>query len=115
MRLQKLPLLLPLLLMILSGCAALGIQSAQTFDQKVAYAAQVNTAVLTASTAALRAKQISSADHEQVLKMSGEAKVLTDSARLLSSTDPNAANAKLALATAVLTQLQTYLNSRKGT
>jgi hypothetical protein len=103
------------LFVLLSACAPLGINTAQSFDQKLAYAAQVNTSVLTASTAALRAKQISSKDHEEVIRLADQAKGLIDSARLLSSTNPQAAQAKLALATVVLTELQAYLNSRKGT
>lgn len=106
-------LLLPLLL-VLCSCAQLGITKAQSFDQKLAYAEQVDTAVLTASTASLRAQQISSSDHEHVITIADQAKGLIDSAKLLSTTDPAGANAKLALATSVLTQLQQYLNSRKG-
>lgn len=103
-----------LTLFALSGCTQLGIAPAQSFDQKLAYAEQVDTAVLTASTVSLRAQQISSDDHEKVITMADQAKGLIDSAKLLSTTDPAGANAKLALATSVLTQLQTYLNSRKG-
>jgi hypothetical protein len=115
MRLPRQPysLLLPLLLLALSACAALGIAPAQSLDQRIAYAKGVDTAVLTASTAALRAQQISSADHEHVIKIAEQAKSLLDSAEALTSTDPTAAGAKLQLATAVLTELQSYLNSRK--
>lgn len=106
---------LPLsLLLLLCSCSSLGLAPAQGFDQKLAYAEQVDTSVLTASTAALRAGEISSADQQQVITMADQAKALIDSAKLLSSTDPTQANAKLALASAVLTQIQTYLNSRKG-
>src|SRR5688572_27375488 len=70
------------LFVLLSACAPLGINTAQSFDQKLAYAAQVNTSVLTASTAALRAKQISSKDHEEVIRLADQAKGLIDSARL---------------------------------
>lgn len=110
------PLRLPLFLtlILLASCAQLGLAPAQSFDQKLAYAEQVDTAVLTASTAALRAEQISSDDHAKVIAMADQAKGLIDSAKLLSTTDPTGANAKLALATSVLTQLQQYLNSRKG-
>lgn len=111
---RRLLLPLPLLVLLLCSCAQLGIAPAQSFDQKLAYAEQVDTAVLTASTAALRAQQISSADHEHVIAIADQVKGLIDSAKLLSTTDPAGANAKLALATSVLTQLQTYLNSRKG-
>jgi hypothetical protein len=104
---------LPLILFLLCSCAQLGIAPAQSFDQKLAYAEQVDTAVLTASTSAVRAQQISSDDHQKVITVADQAKALIDSARPLSTTDPTAANAKLALATSVLQQLQNYLNSRK--
>lgn len=110
---MRIPLPLILVLSLLCSCAQLGIAPAQSFEQKLAYAEQVDTSVLSASTAALRAQQISNSDHEQVIKLADQAKGLIDSAKLLSTSDPTAANGKLALATAVLQQLQAYLNSRK--
>src|SRR6266852_6028243 len=107
---------LPLsLLLLLGSCSSVGLAPAQSFDQKLAYAEQVDTSVLTASTASLRAGQISSADQQQVITMADQAKALIDSAKLLEATDPIQANAKLALASAVLTQIQSYLTARKGT
>lgn len=99
----------------LTACAALGIAPAQNLEQKIAYAQGVNTAVLTSSTAALRAQQITGDDHEHVIKIAEQAKALTDSARLLSATDTDAAARKLQMATVILTELQTWLNSRKRT
>ena len=109
-RLYVLPLLL-----LLSSCASLGIAPAESLDQKIAYAQGTDTAVLTASTAALRAGQITADDHEHVIKMAEEVKSILDSAKILSSTEPAVAANKLQLATAVLTQLQTYLNAAKRT
>lgn len=106
-------LILPLLALLIASCASLGITSPESFDQKLIYAYGVNTSVLTAATASLRAHEISSDDHAEAMKLSDQAKTLLDSAKLLSGTDPNAANAKLQLATTVLTELQAYLNSRK--
>ncbi len=105
---------LSLALVLLCSCAQLGIAPAQSFDQKLAYAEQIDTAVLTASTAALRDQQISSADHQKMIALADQAKGLIDSARLLSTSDLTAANQKLTLATAILQRLQTYLTSRKG-
>lgn len=106
-------LYLPLLLVLLAGCQSLGIAPAESLDQRIAYAQGVDTAVLTASTAALRAEQITADDHEHVIKIAEQAKALIDSAKLLSATDETAAAGKLQMATAVLTELQRYLNSRK--
>jgi DNA uptake protein ComE-like DNA-binding protein len=110
MQTLRLPLLLALALLV--SCAQLGIAPAQSFDQKLAYAEQADAAVLTASTASLRAQQISSADHEKVIAMADQAKGFIDAAKLASN--PADANAKLALATAVLTQIQTYITAHKG-
>lgn len=104
-----------LCLLFLTGCAAIGLSPAQGLDQKLAYAEGVDTAVLAASTAALTAGQITSADQAQVINLADQAKTLIDSARQLEATDTTAASAKLTLANGVLTQLQAYLNSRKGT
>ncbi len=111
---KRLPLfsLLPLIL-LLSACASLGIAPAQSLEQKIAYAQGVDTAVLTASTSALRAGKISADDHEHVIAIAEQAKALIDSAKLLATTDATAANAKLQMATVILTELQNYLNSRK--
>jgi hypothetical protein len=113
MRLLKLTL--PLFLLILSACAQLGIAKPESLDQRIAYAQGVNTAVLTASTSALRAKQISGDDHEHVIKIADQAKAILDSAVLLATTDVTAAESRLKLANTILTELQAFLNSRKGT
>lgn len=113
-RIANVHTLILLMALCIAGCSTLGITSPQSFDQKLIYASGVNTSVLTGATAALRAHEISSEDHAQAMKLADEANTLIASAKLLSGTDPTAANAKLELATAVLTQLQTYLNSRKG-
>lgn len=103
-----------LVLVLLTACASLGIVPAQSLDQRIAYAKGVDTAVLTASTAALRAQEITSGDHEHVIAIADQAKSVLDSAVLLADTDPAAADSKLQLATSILTELQGYLNSRKG-
>jgi len=106
---------LPILMMILASCAALGLEQAQSLDQKIAYAQGIDTAILTASTAAVRARQITSDDHEHVIEIAEQAKALIDSAELLSATDTDAAARKLQMATVILTEIQSWLNSRKRT
>lgn len=100
-------------LLLLAGCASLGLAKPQTFEEKVAYAITTNTAIRDSSTNALNAHQISSADATQVLALNDQARALIDSARSVYSTgDVEGANHKLALGLAVLAQLQAYLNSR---
>jgi hypothetical protein len=113
MQRQPLRLLpLPFILLLLSACTALGLQPAQTFNQKLAYAYGTHTAVLQAATMDVKAGTLKSADAQQILQLSDQAKTILDSATALAASgDTTGATNKLALATAALTALQTYLNT----
>jgi hypothetical protein len=100
-------------LLLLTGCASLGLQTPQTFDQKLAYAYGTHIAVQKAAAASLNAKEISSDEAKQVLKLADESRQLLDAAGAASSAgDISSADGKLLLATSILTQLQTYLRSK---
>ncbi len=99
-----------LALLLLTGCAALGLSSAKTFDQKLAYAYGTHTAVLQAAASAVTAKTLSASDGEEVLKLADESRALLDAAK--AAGDTATGGSKLALAATILTQLQTYLNAR---
>jgi hypothetical protein len=102
-----------ILLALLAGCAQLGLAPAQTFDERLAYAYGTHTAVQKAAASSLTAKDISSADAEQVLKLADESKALLDGARAAAKIgDTSTANGKLLLATSILSQLQTYIRSK---
>ena len=114
--------LLPLLIFlapapfVLDGCTALGVAQAQTFNEKLAYAYGVHTAVLQASTSAVTAGQLSSADATKVLTDSDYAKsVLDAAAAAYTAGDAAGANSKLAIATSLLSAVQAYLQSHKVT
>ena len=95
------------------ACAQLGLAPAQSFEEKLAYAYGVHTAVTATAAAAVSAKALTPADGAQVLSVSDQARTLLDAARTLyAAQDTTGADAKLVLATGLLTQLQTYLNSR---
>jgi hypothetical protein len=101
-----------LALVFLTACASLGIAPAQTFNQKLAYSYGVHTAVLQATTQAVQTGALSSADASQILNMADQSKVLLDAATSLSAAgDTTGATNKLALASAALTALQTFLNA----
>lgn len=105
----------PLLVLLLIGCASLGLQPAQTLNQKIAYAYGTHKAVLEATTASVTAGKLSSADATQVLKLADDSRVLLDAATSLAATgDTTGATNKLALATAALTALQTFINAHGG-
>lgn len=101
-----------LLCVLIAGCGTLGIPQAQNFEQKWAYATATHTAVMSAAAASVKVGDLSKPDGQQVLRLADEAKALLDAAEVLSTTDEAGANQKLALATTILTQLQTYLRSR---
>lgn len=99
-----------LMLVMIAACASLGVVQPQSFDQKVAYSNGVLTGVVNATATSLDAHQISSEDAKGVRNLAKEAAGFLDAARAAGNTPEG--NSQLALATAVLTQLQTYLNDR---
>lgn len=103
-------LIIGLVLLDAGGCQAFA--PAQTMQQKIAYAYGVHTAVLTATTQALNAKAIKSSDAQHVLDTAKDARTFLDAASTaLSVGDTKTADGQLALATSILTQLQSYLGS----
>jgi len=102
-------------LLLIAGCAELGLAPADTFDKKLAYAYGVHTAVVKATTSALDAKTLKSTDAEQVASLSAQSRTLLDGALAASKTgDITTANGKLLLATNILEQLQAYLRSKQN-
>lgn len=100
-------------LVVLSACQSMGIEPAKSFDDRLAYAYGAYTAVNTATASALDAKSITSKDAEGMQKIALEARGLLDGAKLASGSGNLAdANNRLAAATVILTQLQTYIRSR---
>lgn len=104
--------LVTLWLIAIAACSQLGIAPAQTFNQKLAYATGVHTAVLQATTAAVTSGALSSSDGQAVLVQADNAKTILDAANVANASgDITGATNKLALATAALTTLQSYLNT----
>ena len=97
---------------LLAACAQLGLQTADTFDKKLAYAYGTHTAVQNATKNRINQHQLTSADGEAVLKLADDSRVFLDAAKTIG--DPTEAASKLALAMSVLTQLQAYLDTRQG-
>lgn len=98
-----------------NGCTQLGLSPAKSFNDRVGYAVATHTAVLNATTAALNAKAITSDDARAVAKLADESRALIDAARAAEAgADIETANGRLILATNILIQLQTYLNTHGG-
>lgn len=100
------------LLSLMVGCASVGLQPAQTIDDKLAYAYGVHTAVMSTASIGVLNHTLTAADGRQVLSLADQSKTLLDAAKGLEGTDLTTANSKLVLATELLTQLQNYLNAR---
>lgn len=111
--LLALPLSVPF---VLEGCTALGVAPAQTFNEKLAYAYGVHTAVLQAATAAVTAGTLSSADAVKILADTDTVKTALDAAgAAYAAGDAAGANSKLAIATSLLSAIQAYLQAHRGT
>lgn len=109
---RSLAVSLSVIVVLMLGCAQLGLQPAQTFDQKLAYAYGIHTAVLDTASGELSTRQLTAKDGDNILRLADQARTLLDSAKVLSVTDVASATGKLTLATSILTELQTYLRSK---
>lgn len=111
MRHLKIPLSLTLVLLLCS-CAQFGLTTPQGFDQQLANAFGVHTAVVSATTTALTAGSISSSDAEHVQTIANTSRTLLDTARAAEAAgDTAGAQKNLVLALSALQALQTYLNT----
>lgn len=114
------PLMLAVLLAVsvpvalsLPGCAQFGLEQPQTLDQRLAYAYGTHTAVLDAAAVGVTTGKLTAEDGRQVLKLADESRLLLDAGRAAAAGgDVSTAEGRLVLALGILTQLQTYLNSR---
>lgn len=96
---------------VLTGCAAL--QPARSFDDQLAYAYGVQTAILNAAASAREAGTLSADDGAAVLKASDQAGTFLQAAEVAANVgDLSTASAQLQLATNILTELRDYLNAR---
>lgn len=97
------------LLITLTACASLGLETPKTLNERMAYVQSSADGLVVATTNALNAHTISSKDAEYV---SASAKQLQGLVSAVSSDpDPATAEGRLKLAEGVLIQLQTYVAS----
>lgn len=92
-----------------TGCAALGVTSAKTIEDKILAAGTAVDQVQKAAATLVRAKKISAEDGENVLKVADAAVAGIVVARSYAKADPAAADAKLQAVLTSLTLIQTYL------
>ncbi|MES1993180.1 MAG: hypothetical protein V4457_06145 [Pseudomonadota bacterium] len=98
--------------LVLTGCASLGTEKADTFKTQLAYAEGIHSAVVDATTSSVNAGTLSSADAETVGKGADNAQLILVSAKTAyAAGDTAGANAKLATALTALQALQDYLRA----
>lgn len=102
-----------LALSVLTACAALGVESPDTFNQRLAVAAASVTEVRVTATTLLVAGKISVADAQNIQQQADVAREGLNVARGLSATSIPAAATRLEVATAALRALQTYLIAKQ--
>ncbi len=100
----------------LTACASIGLQPAQSFGDKLAYAYGVHTAVLLTATTSVTNKKLSITEAIQIKNLANQSRTLLDAAKVIkdSGGDLSTATAKLTLATTILTQLQAYLKGQSN-
>lgn len=98
-----------------SGCAFLGVPTAQTFNERAALALSSVTTARQGALTLLQAKRITPADADNIQRQADTARAAIDVARSLHATDPAAGNAKLTQAQTVLTALDAYLKTKGKT
>lgn len=108
---MKLLIVLALLLPAFTGCTTLGLAPAQTLDQKIAYAYGGVTGVLQSIATATTAGTLTSSQANAANNMALQVKTVLDTARSLETTNATSAANDLALATAALTAVQSFLTS----
>lgn len=94
-----------------SACQALGVPSLKSFNERLAGGYTSVTAVRQTATVLLNAQAISIKDAENVQKTADTAREGLDIATQLGNTPQG--QDKLSTTLVILTQAQTYLNSRK--
>lgn len=102
-------------LLLLAGCASLGLPEPQSITERIAYANGQVTALTHSATTSLRAGRISVADARYVSEVSKETAALLDAAEIAATGgDISTAEGRLQLASTMLATLESYLTAREG-
>ena len=105
--------IVPILAVLLIGCSVLGLAPAKSFDEGWSYAQAKTTALRDASTRALDAHLITSGDMEYCIAVADRSSQMLNLARrAMADGDLPAAEARLALVTNILAELELYLTQR---
>ena len=96
----------------LVGCKTLGLATPSSFDEQLANAYGVHTAVVTATANAITTGLISSTEGTQVQTQALSARAMLDTAKSIETSNPTGASNDMTLAVTALTALKSYLNSQ---
>lgn len=97
---------------VLTGCASLGNEKADTFRQKLAYADSANAAVIDAVTSAYNAGTLAAADARSIEVQADNVQTILVAAKsAYAAGDVAGAQSKLAIALTALQTLQDYLRA----
>lgn len=96
----------------LAGCAAAGVPTPQTFNERLAAGYATATASVQAVDVLLKAKRISPGEASDALAKLDQAKAGLDAARSLGGTNPLAAQDRLTATLLALEALHAYLSSK---
>lgn len=97
------------LMVVMSACGSYLVKP-ESFSEKLAYVDGGITAVVNATATSLENQQISVDDAKRVRVVAGQAAAFSDAAK--AAGEGPEGSAQLALATGLLTQLQSFLNTR---
>lgn len=107
---MKAKLCLPLWLILIAGCTALGLQQPQSFNERAAYVHSNINGVVTATTNSLNANAIKVEDAEYVRDTAVRTRTLLGAAETAyAAGDTSTAQGRLALAEGVLRELQRHV------
>lgn len=108
------PYFLPFLLILLAGCAQLGLQAPQSFNERAAYVHSGINGVVTTATNSLNAGAIKSDDAEYVRDSAVRTRTfLSVAENAYGEGDIATAEGRLVLAENVLRELQKHLGAKK--
>lgn len=100
-------------LVLFAACAAFGVPTPETLNQRIAVTTSSVTAVRQSAATLLQAGKLSVQDAENIQAQADNVIAGVIVARSLSGVDPAAADAKLQQTRAVLLALQAYLTARE--
>lgn len=98
-----------LLFFLILGCASIGLEPAQTFSDKEAYALGQLAGIRDVAANAVRNGTLDREEGQDVLAVTDRCRDFIDTARAIyNAGDTAGANSKLAMATAILAELQKH-------